>query len=63
MPSVSEKQRRFFYAVKQCKETGKCKPNIKEVAKKLTTKQIEDFLKVQKYQKNNVQIVYKYGKI
>lgn len=54
MPSVSEKQKRFFHAVKKCKETGKCKPNLKEVAKKLTAKQIEEFLKLQKYPKNNV---------
>jgi hypothetical protein len=48
MPAKSEKQRRLFYAVKGCKEGGKCNPKLRKIAKSLTTKQLNDFTKKKK---------------
>lgn len=48
MPATSKAQKRFFYAVKNYKETKGKKPKvskkIREAAKSMTMKQINDFL-------------------
>ncbi len=46
MPAVSEKQRKFFGAVYNCKKTGNCPtPQIKKIAKNMSTNKIKDFLR------------------
>ena len=48
MPSKSEQQRRFFYAVKECKEKGNCTGALKKAAKSMTAKEIEKYLTLKK---------------
>lgn len=48
MPAKSEKQRKFFYAVKACKEGGKCSAETKKVANELTKKDIVKYTKLKK---------------
>jgi len=47
MPASSEKQRKFFGLVYNCKTKGDCPENIKKVADSMTVDQIRDFLKVE----------------
>ena len=52
MPATSKAQKRFFYAVKNYKESKGKKPKvskkIREAAKSMTMKQINDFLQSKK---------------
>jgi hypothetical protein len=44
MPAKTEKQRNFFYAVKNCQEKGKCPTKkIKDTASSMTRTQVQDF--------------------
>lgn len=46
MPSVTDKQRRFFGAVYNCKTTGNCpSPKIKKTAKSMSAEKIKHFLR------------------
>jgi hypothetical protein len=60
MPSVSEKQRKFFGAVMGAKkgQTG-IKKKAKKVAKEMPKKEIKKFLKVKKESFNLFKEIYK----
>jgi hypothetical protein len=47
MPAKTDKQQRFFFAVKNCKEKGTCKSKLKKAADSMTLSQIEDFTKLE----------------
>jgi hypothetical protein len=49
MPSTTEKQQRYFFAVQRCKDEKICpSENIKATADSMTKKQIADFTKLKK---------------
>ena len=46
MPSKSKAQKRFMYAVKNCKDTGNCKGDkISKAANSMSSSDIKDFTK------------------
>lgn len=49
MPSTTEKQRRYFFAVQRCKNDKICpSEKIKTTADSMTKRQIADFTKLKK---------------
>lgn len=49
MPALSQNQQKLFGMVYRCQKTGECSsPSVKEMAKKISAKDVEDFARTKR---------------